>query len=100
MPKRNVNLTTDFDRLIEGLVSSGRYENASEVIQAGLRLLERELREDEDTLAVLRVVTTQAFRDLDRGDAVTLDGDAQLAEFVGAIGQRVTRADGSRPDRH
>lgn len=40
----NVALTKHFEALIERLVESGRYNNASEVVRAGLRSLEAEER--------------------------------------------------------
>ena len=39
MPTRNVNLTRELDRFVATKVKSGRYENASEVVRAGLRTL-------------------------------------------------------------
>jgi len=42
MPTRNVNLTDELDRFVLKKVRSGRYENASEVVRAALRTLERE----------------------------------------------------------
>jgi antitoxin ParD1/3/4 len=36
----NVSLGPHFDALIEEKIKSGRYQNASEVVRAGLRLLE------------------------------------------------------------
>jgi antitoxin ParD1/3/4 len=42
MVTRNVVLTESQDELVQGLISSGRYQNASEALRAGLRLLERE----------------------------------------------------------
>ena len=47
MPTRNVNLTHELDRFVATKVKSGRYENASEVVRAGLRTLEREERQYE-----------------------------------------------------
>ena len=39
---RNVVLTETQSDLVDRLVASGRYQNASEALRAGLRLLERE----------------------------------------------------------
>lgn len=47
MPTRNVNLTTELDGFITSRVQSGRYENASEVVRAALRVLEREESEHD-----------------------------------------------------
>jgi antitoxin ParD1/3/4 len=54
MPTRNVNLTEELDRYLLKKVKSGRYENASEVVRAALRTLEREERTYEAKLAALR----------------------------------------------
>ena len=62
MPTRNVNLTDELDRFVIKKVKTGRYENASEVVRAGLRTLEREEREYEAKLAALRSA-------IDEGDA-------------------------------
>lgn len=42
MVTRNVVLTDTLSDLVDRLVASGRYQNASEALRAGLRLLERE----------------------------------------------------------
>jgi len=62
MPTRNVNLTKELDRFILAGVESGRFENASEVVRAALRTLEREERVYEAKLAALRAA-------IDEGDA-------------------------------
>ena len=54
MPTRNVNLTDELDRFVVANVESGRYENASEVVRAALRMLEREEQRYEAKLAALR----------------------------------------------
>ena len=61
MPTRNVNLTVELDRFVSKKVKAGRYENASEVVRAGLRTLEREEQQFEAKLAALRAA-------IDEGD--------------------------------
>lgn len=61
MPTRNINLTAELDRFIATKVKSGRYENASEVVRAGLRNLEREEQRHELKLEALRAA-------IDEGD--------------------------------
>jgi len=41
MPTRNLVLTDHQHQVIESLVGSGRYQNASEVLRDGLRLVEQ-----------------------------------------------------------
>src|SRR5438045_9486456 len=62
MPTRNVNLTDELDRFVAKKVKTGRFENASEVVRAGLRSLEREEQEYEAKVAALRAA-------VDEGDA-------------------------------
>jgi antitoxin ParD1/3/4 len=62
MPTRNVNLTDELDHFVLARVKSGRYENASEVVRAALRTLEREEQQYEAKLANLRAA-------IDEGDA-------------------------------
>ncbi len=70
MPTRNVNLTEELDRFVLKKVKSGRYENASEVVRAALRTLEREEQQYEAKLAALRSA-------IDEGDASGVaDGDS------------------------
>jgi antitoxin ParD1/3/4 len=62
MPTRNVNLTDELDRFVLDKVESGRYENASEVVRAALRTLEREEEQYQAKLVALRGA-------IDEGDA-------------------------------
>jgi antitoxin ParD1/3/4 len=54
VPTRNVNLTDELDTFVSEKIESGRYENASEVVRAALRTLEREERQFEAKLVALR----------------------------------------------
>jgi antitoxin ParD1/3/4 len=72
MPTRNVNLTEELDHLVLTKVKSGRYENASEVVRAGLRALEREELEYEARLAALRAAIDEGdVSGMARGDVFT-----------------------------
>ena len=62
MRTRNVNLTDELDEFVLSKVENGRFENASEVVRAALRTLEREEQQYEAKLAVLRA-------SIDLGDA-------------------------------
>ena len=73
MPTRNVNLTDELDHFVLAKVQSGRYENASEVVRAALRTLEREEQQYEIKLANLRAA-------IDEGDA---SGMAEGDVFAG-----------------
>lgn len=73
VPTRNVNLTDELDRFISTKIESGRYENASEVVRAALRSLERDEQQFEARLASLRVA-------IDEGDASGLAGDGVFAQ--------------------
>ncbi len=62
MPTRNVNLTGKLDRFVANKVKAGLYDNASEVVRAGLRTLQREEQEFQAKLVALRVA-------IDEGDS-------------------------------
>ena len=88
MPTRNVNLTNHYNEFVNQLVASGRFSNASEVMRAGLRLLEAQAQEEIEKLTLLRSLASEAFSELDQGQGIVLDGEQQLGEFIGQLGRR------------
>jgi antitoxin ParD1/3/4 len=87
VPRRNVNLTDELDRFVLAKVESGRYENASEVVRAALRTLEREEQQYELKLTPLRAA-------IDAGDASGIaEGNvfARLRERLDRRRRRVSR---------
>jgi antitoxin ParD1/3/4 len=68
MPTRNVVLTDQQAELVEKLVESGRYQNASEVLRDGLRLIQRRELEDTAKLAALRGALDEAEAAVAAGD--------------------------------
>ena len=86
MPTRNVNLTDHFDRFIEVNVHSGQYQNVSEVVREGLRLLELRQREDELRLQRLRNAIAVGEADLEQGDYEDVEDDG-LGEYLAGLGE-------------
>lgn len=60
MATRNIVLTEQQEKLVQDLVASGRYQNASEALRAGLRLLMREEQLAEDLRVRLQAGVDQA----------------------------------------
>jgi putative addiction module CopG family antidote len=67
MATRNVVLTPHQEQVIQGRVQSGRYQNASEVMREGLRLLEQRVAEDTAKIEALRQATSIGIMDLEYG---------------------------------
>ena len=86
---RNVVLTQHQHELVEQLVSSGRYQNASEVLREGLRLLEREHAEESARLDALRAAADLGWSDVASGRFDDVD-DETLEDFVAELGNRAT----------
>ena len=68
MPTRNVMLTDQQMKLVEKLVHSGRYQNASEVLRDGLRLLQRRELEETTKLEAIRGALDDAEAAVAAGD--------------------------------
>lgn len=71
MKTTSVALGPHFEDFIQSSIHSGRYNNASEVVRSGLRLLE----EQEQKLAVLRAAIEEG---LDSGIVEDFDAEAFL----------------------
>lgn len=96
MPTRNISLTDHFDSFVDQSIRAGRFANASEVVRAGLHLLERREQEWQERRAALQAAAAEGFDALDRGDDVLLDGEAALRQRLREVG-RAARAGVSSP---
>jgi antitoxin ParD1/3/4 len=95
MPTKNVNLTEHYSEFLDHLVASGRYKNASDVLRAGLRLLEQRTTEDEQRLAVLRNLAAEGFEQIDQGQGIELPNRQRLSAHIAELGHQA-----ARPARH
>lgn len=87
MPTRNVVLSEQQHEFVEELVRSGRYQNASEVLREGLRLIEGREREQAAKLQALREAANRGWADIAAGRYTDLTED-DLDEFIGQLGVR------------
>ncbi|MDX8469544.1 type II toxin-antitoxin system ParD family antitoxin [Mesorhizobium sp. VK23B] len=87
MPTRNVVLTKHHEEVIDHLVKTGRYQNASEVLRDGLRLVEQREAREEARLAALKEAAGIGFRDIEEGRFREID-DGSLDEFIRGLGRQ------------
>lgn len=97
MTTRNVVLTERQEKLIEALVRSGRYQNASEVLREGLRLIERREAEDAARLDALREATAVGISALERGAFKDFTGPEALSAYLNEVADRVIEGGGGAP---
>ena len=75
----NVSLTPELEQFVDGKVESGLYNNASEVVREGLRLL----KENDDIRAKWREQIERGWLQAQRGEVV--DGPKSMAESKARI---------------
>jgi antitoxin ParD1/3/4 len=89
MPTRNVVLTKRQEELIETLVESGRYQNASEALRDGLRPVEQREAEDASKLKALRVAARVGVNALNRGEFKEFESIEDLQAYLNDLSDRV-----------
>ena len=70
------------DELIDTLVETGRYQNASEVMREGLRLIEQREAEDAAKLAALREAARIGMADFDAGRFATFSDSSEMRKHL------------------
>jgi antitoxin ParD1/3/4 len=95
MPTRNVVLTARQTELIERLVRSGRYQNASEVLREGLRLIEDRDAREKARLTALREAARVGVADIEARRFRTFDSPEELERQLSEIAREAIRAGAS-----
>lgn len=78
MPTRNVVLTEQQEIFVGQLVETGRYQNASEVLRDGLRLLEDRVKRREAELADISAGVIAGFDQIERGEFAEGSGEEAI----------------------
>jgi antitoxin ParD1/3/4 len=89
MPTKNVVLTEYQTEFIETLIKSGRYQNASEVLRDGLRLVEQREAEDAVKLKALRAAARVGAGALDRGEFKEFNNVEDLQAYLNDLSEKV-----------
>ena len=89
MPTRNVVLTDSQAKFVEQMVASGHYQNASEVLREGLRLVQAREAEQAAKLVALREAVTMGVADIEAGRYTTFLDAASLRSHITDISKRV-----------
>lgn len=76
---RTLSFTPEQSAFLAKCVQSGRFQSASEVVRAALRLLEDQEERRQAELQALRTMIQEGADQLDRGE--TVDGIAFLREW-------------------
>jgi len=85
----NVVLTARQEELLETLVKSGRYQNASEVLRDGLRLVEQREAEDATKLKALRSAARLGVGALERGEFKEFEDMDELQTYLNDLSEKV-----------
>ena len=78
MPTRNVVLTEQQEIFVGKLVETGRYQNASEVLRDGLRLLEDRVQRREAELTDIKAGIIAGFDQVERGEFAEGSGEEAI----------------------
>ena len=89
MATRNVVLTDHQEKVIEALVDSGAYQNASEVLGEGLRLVEQHAAEEAAKLEGLREAAQAGFGAIDRGAFKEFDSIEELQNYLNGVSEKI-----------
>ena len=85
MPTRNVSLTKEQDALVEKMIESGEYQNASEAFRDALRALQQRRKEDALKLKALRARIDAGLAELERGEFDEFD-ETKLESYLKKLG--------------
>ena len=89
MPTRNVVLTNQQEDFVGELVTTGRYQNASEVLREGLRLLEDQVHRRQAELADVQSGVIAGFDQIEHGEFAEGTGEEAIERaFKHAVEKR------------
>ena len=89
MPTRNVVITDRHAALIDECVKSGEYQNASEVLREGLRLVEERRAQYAAKLEALRAAAQVGIDDMEAGRYTSFESMDEFTQHLDAETERL-----------
>lgn len=91
MAGRNFSLTEHLSGFVDDQVSSGRHQNASEVVREALRRYEDDILTERASLVVIEKVANAGARAMERGDFKRVQGTEGARAFLKQLNERASR---------
>ncbi len=91
MSGRNFSLTGRLSDFVDEQVSTGRHQNASEVVREALRRYEDDIQAQRASIAVIEKVAARGFAEIARGEYTTVSGPVDEQRLLERLNQRSSR---------
>lgn len=93
MATRNIVLTDHQEQLLGTLIKAGRYQNASEILREGLRLVEEKELQHQQKLLALRNAVAEGLQDVDEGRTIRLGVGEEITDYLSQRASEITKKD-------
>ena len=100
MPTRNVVITDRQAAFVEEVVANGEYQNASEVLREGLRLVQERRAEHARKLEALRAAVVVGIEDIEAGRLTMFESADALADDFRAEAARISAQETQHQETH
>lgn len=82
MATRNIVLTNHQEQLVGTLVKAGRYQNASEVLREGLRLVEEKELQHQEKILALQAAVAEGLQNVEEGRTFSLGVGEEITDYL------------------
>ena len=93
MATRNIVLTNHQEQLVGALVKTGRYQNVSEILREGLRLVEEQELQYQNKLLKLREALAEGLDDIENRRTVSLGVGEEITDYFKSRAADLARKD-------
>ncbi|MDQ7251550.1 type II toxin-antitoxin system ParD family antitoxin [Dongia sedimenti] len=91
MSGRNFSLTEHLSDFVDDQVSTGRHQNASEVVREALRRYEDDIEAERASIAVIEEVAARGMAAIARGDFISVEGTEDARKLMQKFNARAAK---------